>query len=237
MVKDDEKGELITTTSDLPGGAVVDDKLLDQAVDEINEIYVRKGLEMYLDMGSYVLSTLFDGDPANFQDGGKEHVSFRELAKRKDLIPSYSHLYNSVAVVAQLPLLPEDIREQLSISHHKALLPLKDEKAKERLAKKTVDKGLTADDLRAEVQKFLDKIKGKSRAGRPPLPSFVKGINKLVKDIDAIEAAELGESDLERYSPTDAKKLLVDLEAQVKALDAYRQRVYEQIEAWEKSQE
>ncbi len=233
----ESKGELITTTADLPGGASVDDKLLQQAVDEINDIYVRKGLEMYLDMGNFILGAFFGGDTAKFLDGAKDHMSFRELANREDLIPSYSHLYNAVAVVGQLPQIPEDLRERLSVSHHKALLPMKDEKAKERLAKKAVDKGLSVPALRAEVQKALSKLKGKSRAGRPPLPGFVKGIHKLVKDIDAIEAVEFDEDEFEHYSPTDAKKLLVDLEAQVKALDTYRQKVYEQIEAWEKDKE
>jgi len=237
MATDDEaKGELITTASDLPGGVTINDKLVEQAVVEVNRIYMVKGLEMYLGMGQFLLETFFDGDPTKFQDGASKHVSFRELAKRNDLIPSYSHLFNAVAVVAQLPQIPEDIREKLSVSHHKALLPLKDDRAKDRLARRAVDKGLSVPALRAEVQKALGKLKGKSRAGRPPLPGFIKGIHKLVKAIDVVESVELNENDLERYSPTDAKKLLIDLESQVKALDAYRQRVYEQIEDWEKTQ-
>ena len=120
------------------------------------------------------------------------------------------------------------------MSHHKALLPIKDESSKERLAKKAIEDGLSVEAFRLEIQRVLSKSKGKSKAGRPPLPTFVKGIKKIIKDIEFIESDDLGEETFSNYSAADAKKLLVDLEEQVKALDTYRQRVLSRIAELEK---
>jgi len=236
MATKKDKGELVPaeTTHSLPGETSADDSVLDQAVGELNRIYIAKGLEAARAMGEYVLDTFFAGDPANFRTRSNKHITFRRLAERDDLQPSYSHVFSSVAVVEQLRLLPEDIGTALSVSHHKALLPIKDESSKERLAKKAIEDGLSVEAFRLEIQRVLSKSKGKSKAGRPPLPTFVKGIKKIIKDIEFIESDDLGEETFSNYSAADAKKLLVDLEEQVKALDTYRQRVLSRIAELEK---
>ena len=230
---DDGRGELLIAGSDLPGLAAVDEELVESAVARVNRIYVVKGLETYLEIGRCVLDTFFGGDPANFRDRARDHVSFREMANRSELIPSHSHIYNAVAVVAQFPSLPADVREHLSASHHKALLPVKDVEAKGRLARRAVEETLSVAVLRAEVQSLPTEKKVKSRTGRPPLPGFVKGINKLVKAADALDAIALGETDLDRYSPADARRLLEELEARAEALVTCRRRLSGQIDTWE----
>ena len=45
----------------LPGESDVDSQILDQAVIELNRIYIAKGLEAARAMGEYVLETFFDG--------------------------------------------------------------------------------------------------------------------------------------------------------------------------------
>jgi len=235
MAAKKDKGELVPaeTTHSLPGATKIDNSILDDAVVELNRIYIAKGLEAARAMGEYVLETFFEGNPENFRKRSKKHLTFRELGDRGDLQPSYSTIHTSVSILDQLRLLPEDIGEALSVSHHRALLPVKDDKAKERLAKKAADKGMPIEAFREEIQKLLAKGKKKSKAGRPPLPIFVKGIKKLIKDIEFIESDDLDDEVFANFSAADAKKLLVDLEEQTKALDAYRQKVLDKIETME----
>lgn len=51
-------------TTSLPGAADLQPALLDEAVADLNRIYVRKGLETAREVGVYVLDRFFGGDPA-----------------------------------------------------------------------------------------------------------------------------------------------------------------------------
>lgn len=175
--------DLVPAQQVLPGETETDRELLDQAVHDLNRIYTEKGLETVLALGQYILDTFFAGNPATFQARGSEHVTFRELAARDDLHVSYATLWRAVSVVDQMKQLPEPVARQLPPTHHAALLPLKDEKKKAELATKAVDKGWSKQELEREVR----KVKGKSAAGRPPLPRFVKTVHhfgKLLQDAD-----------------------------------------------------
>lgn len=188
----------------LPGEAQVDPALLDVAVETLNRIYVAKGLETAREMGEYVLGTFFGGDLEAFHSRGKKHASMRALAAREDLHPSHTVIWRSVAVIEQLRLLPENVASALPYTHHTLLLPVRDEKAKVKLAQRAVEKGLTKRALAAEVKKVREKEIGESKAGRPPLPAFIKTVNRLEKltganelweDLDAIDRLDVPEAE------------------------------------------
>jgi len=107
---------VVVEPAQLPGFTELDSVLLDQAVAEINDIYVSKGLEMYFVVGEYVLSTFFGGNPETFHARWKGHATFRALGERDDLRLSYSALYNAVAVVDQRRLLPADLTAKIGAS-------------------------------------------------------------------------------------------------------------------------
>jgi len=217
----------------LPGEAEEDEALVTEAVDHINEVYTRKGLETALDIGQYLLETFFDSNAANFRDKGKDHESFRKLAESDALVMSASWLWNAVSVTEQYQLLPPEIAQALPFSHHKALLPVHDEKAKLRLAKKAADKGLSKRALEDEVKKVRQKEQTGARRGRPPLPAFVKGIGTIRKGVQLAQSEAVTMEAFATYSPAKAKDLLGGLQGEIEALTVLTGQVQTAIDAWE----
>ena len=174
----------------LPGEVNPDQVLLDQAVAELNRIYVEKGLDMVLSLGRAVLDTFFDGQIAAFRARGEGHATFRELANREDLRVSFTTLWRAVSVLDQFSLFPEAVARALPASHHAALLPLREDKKKVELARHAVARAWT----RAELEQAVRKAKGPSKAGRPALPRFVKTLHQWRH---ALEQGEEAFGDLE----------------------------------------
>lgn len=219
----------------LPGEAELAADLLDQAVAEINRIYVAKGLEMARALGSYVLATFFGDDLDSFHSCEREHVTFRALAGREDLRVAYTTIWYSVAILEQLRQLPEDIAEALPLSHHKLLLPVHDEKAKEALARKAVEKGMSSREL-ADAIKKARRGKGTS-AGRPPLPAFVKGLTRITKAVELATSEAVDATTFAKYSPEKARALVAELDQQLGELQKLKEQVLASINSFESSPE
>ena len=229
------EAEMHTRETDLvlAGEVDIDDDLLNEAVAEINRIHTAKGLELARAIGNYVVRVFFKDDLDNFGMREKKHATFRALAQRDDLQVSYATIWYSVAVLDQLRLLPEDIGSALPMAHHKLLLPVKDPKAKVRLAKKAVEKHLTSRDFAKEVKKARAKETEGARAGRPPLPAFVKGLNRLKKAIELATSEDVSDGTFATYSPEKARKLVGDLNGQIAALEALKAKVLAAAEDFE----
>jgi len=127
--------------SELPGEDEIDRALIDRVVEQLNATWRHKGLETARALGEVVLAAFFGGDLAAFAARERRHLSFRALAEREDLNLSYGMLRTAMAVFGQLRALPVSVAEALPLSHHKALLPLKDDTAKVRLAVKAATEG------------------------------------------------------------------------------------------------
>jgi hypothetical protein len=218
-----------STTPALPGVAEADEELLNQAVAQINHLYIAKGLETARTIGEYVLETFFEGNPENFRASGNEHVSFRKLAEREDLHVSYTWIWRAVSVVDQLRQLPEDIGQSLPYTHHTLLLPVKDEKTKLKLAKKAATEGWPKRKLSEEVAKVRAKEKGDSKAGRPPLPRFEKSINKLSKFLEKPDEAFGDLEQLDELDAAKAQKLLQTVAGMRAQCEALEQRLQARI--------
>ncbi len=180
----------------LPGEASVDAALLDNVVADITKLHMASGLVYHLKLGELLLERFFNGDGKEYAQREKRHASFRALASREDLPMSASTLYNAVAVTRQYAALPEAVASQLHMAHHRALLPLRDDRTRQRLAKKAVDKGLTKNQLKAEVDKARSNEQADEKRGRPALPAFQKTLNLFGRvartegsfgDLDAID--------------------------------------------------
>ena len=209
----------------LPGEAEVDEEALDQAVEKINVLYAQKGLETARVIGEYVLKTFFKGDPANFHGRGKKHVTFRKLAEREDLYPSYSWIWKAVSVVEQLRLLPEPIRDVLPWSHQTLLLPLKDAGQKVDLAEKAAKGGWSKRKLDTEVKKIRARSKKSDGVGRPPLPAFAKGLRQMIKAVEFATSETVNGESFAHYDPDVAKELLESVDEQIAKLQGLKKEV------------
>jgi hypothetical protein len=218
----------------LPGEREEDHVLIDQVVQYVNGVHAVKTLEVVREIGEYLITTFFSGDPENFHSHGRKHASFRKLADRDDLNVSYAWLWNACAVVDQLRLLPEDIRGSLPYTHQRLLLTVKEPDAKVRLARKAVKEGLSKRVFATEVQKTRDRKKGESQAGRPPLPEFAKGFTRLKAAVELATSKEVTADAVEYYKPDKTRALLKDLEDQIESLLALSQQITGAIAEWEK---
>lgn len=204
----------------LPGERSYDVSLLEQAVTDLNALYAVRGLDTARAVGRYVLSTFFNDDPEAFRGQGRQHVTFRGLAAREDLKMSYSFIWYSVAVLEQLSQLPEDVASALPLSHHRLLLPIEDLRLKEDLARQARDKGWSKRDLDRAIRELRGQssLKKRSRGGRPPLPSFVKGLRQLEKAVTLATETEVSAAAVEGFTEERSKELLAKLYRQMHQL-------------------
>ena len=208
----------------LPGEAALDAARVAAAVVEINRIHTAKGLEAVRDMGRYLLDVFFGGDFEAFRARGRKHVSFRKLEDRPDLHVSASTLWNAVAIVQQLELLPKDIANALPVSHHRLLLPIRSVDSKLELAQRAADKQLTKRQLAEQAQTVRAAETAGKRSGRPPLRAFYKALKAMQR---AREQATVGEVEQFHFAidgtglqPAELSVLLDELEAGVAELQA-----------------
>ncbi len=190
----------------LRGEAVVDEALVDEAVQHINRVYTGRALELAREVGGYVLATFFGGDPATFRERGSDHASFKELSEREDLQFSKVWLWRAVSVYEQLAVLPEDVAEALPYTHHTVLLPVKDEEKKVELAEAAVEEGWTKDQLQEEVSKVRDQEKV-SKGGRKALLPFVKTLNKLERMLEDEAAFAGGLEQVDQLTEGEVERL------------------------------
>lgn len=188
---------------DDPPAELVEDPL-DDLVTRINAIYVRKGLEVILEVGRFVLETVYDGDADIVSGRGTNHPTFRALAERKDLLMSHSSIWRAVRIVVQLPALPPEAETRLPYTHHTLLLPVHDERAKAELAWIAIDEGLSSRDFGDRVKEARRAKKTDKRGGSKRLPAFVRTVRKVGKlvededlwgDLDAIDGMKAEEAE------------------------------------------
>lgn len=209
----------------LPGAEAIDAALVDQAVADLNHLYTAKGLETARSVAECVIQVFFGGNVETFRARHGTHMSFKELGKREDLQVSYQFIWNSCAVVEQLRMLPPEIADALPMSHHKLLLPVKDEAQKNSLAKAAVKDGLSKRDFEARVKEVRAEQKADSKAGRPPLPAFAKAFGKVKSIAQLVESEDVTEDSFAHFSKGDARQLLVDLDGHIATVVRVANRV------------
>jgi len=179
----DENALEVAGSTQLAGINKVDIDMLDRAVHALNNIYTNKGLEMYQEVAEYILTNFFGNDLEQYNKHGNKHATYNALKTRDDfLLKSSSQFWYAVEIREQCKLLPDGTGEALSVSHHRRLVHVKDNKLKEKLAKKAVSKSFTVKQLEDEIKK--NKKKSNDGRGRPSLPAYFKGLKKLVTAID-----------------------------------------------------
>ncbi len=216
----------------LPGESSVDVELVERTVNELNELHKTKGLETARAMGERLLAAFFAGEAQNFRDRGKDHLSFRALTGHEHLTVSYTFLYHAVGVVEQLGMLPPELGEALSFSHHKLLLPVHGRDAKLRLARRAVLKRLSVRAFDEDVRAWRERSDADQgpRRGRPRLPGFVKTLKRLPRSRELSIERLFSDQDFEYYTHADARRLLAETEASLELLRKVAQELRERIE-------
>ena len=162
---------------------------LDDAVAHINGIVARRGMEVALEVGRYLLDRFYDGNPALVRDRGKKQPGFRDLVGRGDLAVGHVWLWRAVRVSIQLPFLPDEAATRLSLTHHAALLPIRMRRTKYELAEQAIEEQMTTRELKDAVAEALWLERPVNKRGPKPIrrrepPTFLKTVRRLSELVD-----------------------------------------------------
>lgn len=202
----------------------LDTDLVDEAVEFINTEHRTRGLAFARCVGRFIVERFFDGDIENFRsfntkDPNKmKHPSYRSLAEHENLEVSYATIWNCVAVYCQLQDMPPELGEKLSYTHHRELLPLRNQTTRMELTRKAVDEKLSSRKLKSLVQEARRLETKGNRAGRPPLHPVIKALRRLE------EAAKFINSDhlISELSDADITGIVERLEVHINSFTKLR---------------
>jgi hypothetical protein len=218
----------------LPGLSATEKPLIDKAIDDLNTLYTRKGLETAEAIGDYILQAFFEGDIDNYNQFGRKHATFKALTEHDGLQFSASYLWFAVTVSEQVKFLRANgITDDLPLSHHRLLVAVKDNDKKLALAQRAVEKGMSKRAFETAVRKKRGSAGGSS--GRPPLPAFAKGFTKLLQAIELAVSEEVTDESFEHYDAEQAEELLGEVDAGLEQLQALRKTLTRQIGVAKKS--
>ena len=215
-------GEILTKP--LPGEDAIDNALVSQAFERIREITTAKGLETAKAIGEFLIETFFAGDLAKFAARNKKHASFKALGERmSDLTISQTFLWYSVAVVGQLQQMPTEVGEALPMSHHRLLMPIKDEAVKLSLAKEALSEGLGKREFEIRVRQQRDKkYAARQQPGRARLPSWARSLGPLLRTAEAMNEDEITEDDVEIHGKAVLMARLAEIERAIGLLESVK---------------
>lgn len=187
---------------------VVDDSVIDEAVEFINETATKTIYKGSIEIGEYILKHFFEDDiKFAASKNPKKQASFNKLCEREDLTVQPKSLALMVRVASQERFLSEKEVDTsaLTYTHKASLVKLDNGQKKIKLIKKCVDKEWT-------TRKLDDEIKEKLK-GLPPTnkPSLLLTTKKYITKVDGV---------LKTVGDTDLK---VDVDALLTMSDKKRQ--------------
>jgi hypothetical protein len=142
------RGKNMTDTTPDQNFPTDENKIIDDAVQHINELIGKRYYETAIEVGDYVLKTFFKDSRTEIKskNPNKEH-SFNRLCERSDLKVHPKHLYQMVVVAAQEKLLIEKLgpeeTSKLGYSLKVELLKVNSGKNKIEFAKHFIKKSFT----------------------------------------------------------------------------------------------
>lgn len=154
--------------------------LVDGAVAWLNRAVQASGVQLAVEVSGYILASFFGGDFAAFSDTtNTKSVSFRSVVRHRDLQIGESTLYRLVRIGHHVGMLPQDVAEALSLSHHRALLGVSDGRHRQALARAAATEGWSVLQLEEAVkEKQPPDLK---RTGRKPLPPGLKAFGAVAR--------------------------------------------------------
>jgi len=170
------KGGAATMTDLTPHA--IDPNLLNGAVDFINRAIHASGTQLAAILSEYVIDTFFGGEVSllSSKDPTKT-ASFRALCEHPGLQMGASTLHRLVKIGVQVSHLPADISENLTMTHHRALLTVQEPGKKASLARKAVKHHWTAQKLQEVIAAEFPQPA--DTRGRPTKPEVLKWLGAL----------------------------------------------------------
>ena len=214
-----------------------DQKMVDEACQEISSILEKTLFKGTIEVGQYVLKTFFDDDPKVARSRGrKKGASFRLLTDRCDtgaLPVSKSWLHSAVGLAIQDRELVGHggAYQQLTPTHRVRLLPVKSPDEVDRLAQEVLEEELTTRQLQERVAEVVAN-QPRRPGGRRPKNPLVKALERASRTftidgkpmpIRAREVKALEEQDA-RQALEAARVLSKKIEEVVKKLEARLQK-------------
>lgn len=191
------------------------DPLVDGAVLWLNQAVLTSGIHLASQVHRYVIDTFFAGNYAEFASPSRsKDTSFGALCRRDDLQLGESTLYRLVRIGEQVQHLSGEVAQALTLTHHRALLPVTDAEQMQTLAQAAVQQDWSVAELAAQVKRLTPSKPGK--AGRPPLPEAVKWLGGVARGLAKVPAG--GDFAVDFAGMDEASK--VRIRAQVKAVQA-----------------
>ena len=220
----------------LPGENAVNEALVLTVEEGVLGDWQTARMELCVKIATRVLATFFDNDLELYEKKRHKHASYAELRKRLDDRFTRSEFSRFMGVFMQIQDLPKEVGEQLSYSNHCTLLPVKDIKLKRDLAKLTVEKGLTTEELKAERARLESEKNDRCeqtvpRVGRPPLHPWVKGGNWIMSAVLRATKQLLREDLLEDLTVEQAREALGRIERVMEMLEPVRNLLAGRLQA------
>jgi len=203
------KDSTLLVPSKLPGATTLDTTLVEETLLQIQELHTEGAIATALAVGRRVLANFFDSDSELYERTHREHLSFRELARRPELPFHPKYLYRSVRLVEQLRLLPDVLSEQLHYSHQLELLPLRDPGTKLQLAERAVAEGWSVVRLRAAVREARGVPEG---SGRRAKPAIHKGVKTAIRGFEQALEGPLEGPEFSDYTDQQGRALIEALD-------------------------
>lgn len=174
---------------------------LDAAVAHLNALAAGDALDTALATGRYLVDTFFDGDVCAFErPRAPGRISLRQLAGRSDLEASHCTLCRDIGILGQSLLLPRAGYPNLKLSHHCALLAVRDVASKLALARCSEANDWSSRQLAEEIGRAKAEASGPPRRGRPSVPKFVKAARQVAAMSRQITSIPCDEAALRRFT-------------------------------------
>lgn len=176
------------------GHLIVDEKLIDEAVVEINRIDRSKRDEIV----RFILDKFFGGDIKNYNKKDIGSASFFAMQNRGELEVRYSTLMHWMNQEKLKASLPDGLGEKLKPSQLKELVPLKSDELQEKIAHEAVDNDWTVAQLADRIKKALPPkeqraLTVKQAGGR--IKKFAKTVAELIEPISSVDWDDADDED------------------------------------------
>ncbi|HBT88347.1 hypothetical protein [Desulfobacter sp.] len=162
---------------------VDDEKLIDDAVQFINEKANETLYKGSIEIGEYILEHFFNGDPKLASSKNpKKPQSFNNLCDRDDLIVHPNQLGLMVRVASQEKYFIEKEIDTtaLSYTHKASLVKMDNGLKKNNMVKKCIEKEWTTRQLEDAIKKHLNTLPS------IPKPSLIRTTKKYITKIDEV---------------------------------------------------
>lgn len=179
---------------------IVDQNLIDGAVDFINRTARSASLQMATAISEYIVDSFFGGDfnAISSKDPHKT-ASFAALCARQDLQIPATTLNRLVRIGHQVRQMPQDLAEKLSMTQHRALLSVVETPHKQKLARQTIKHAWTVEQLKQNIA--AEKPPKSHPLGRPAKATALKWMTALQKPAAMRAEARRGRRKLPRFQP------------------------------------